>query len=48
MEVYILQTPRKKKRYGFWHFMLDLFLIHITGGLWFFWLLIRFLRSNTR
>lgn len=43
--VYILV---EKKRYGFWHFMLDLFLINITGGLWFLWILIRFLRSNTR
>lgn len=48
MEVYIVKPARKKKRYGFWHFMWDLFLIHITGGLWLLWLIIKFLRSNTR
>lgn len=38
----------KEKRYGFWHFMGDLFLIYITGGLWGLYLLLRHLRSKTR
>ena len=45
--VYVVVT--EKKRYGFWHFMGDLFLGHITGGLWFLYLLLRHLyRSHNR
>jgi len=31
------------KRYGFWHFMFDLFLGILTGGLWWLFLVFRFL-----
>jgi len=37
----------RRKRYGFFHLVLDLFLTLITGGLWFLWIVIRFLRSNS-
>lgn len=36
------------KKYGFWHLILDLILTVVTGGLWLVWILIKFLRSNTR
>lgn len=34
------------KRYGFWNFIVDLFLISITGGLWLLWILLRYLRRK--
>lgn len=34
----------EKKRYGFWHFMGDLFLFYITGGLWGLYLIFRHFR----
>lgn len=36
------------KKYGFWHLVFDLILTICTGGLWLVWILIKFLRSNTR
>ena len=36
------------KKYGFFNFLIDLFLIFITCGVWLIWLIIKFLRSNTR
>lgn len=39
----------EKKRYGFWHFMGDLFLGVITHGLWWIFLALRHIyRSNNR
>jgi hypothetical protein len=37
---------RNKKRYGFGHFLLDLFLIVITGGLWGLYLILRYLAGG--
>jgi hypothetical protein len=34
------------KRYGLGHFVFDLFMIAITGGLWLLYLLIKALRKN--
>lgn len=31
--------------YGLGHFLLDLFLIVITGGLWLIWMIFKFIRS---
>lgn len=36
----------RTKRYGITHFVFDLVMIVLTGGLWFLWMLFRFLRSN--
>lgn len=36
-----------RKRYGFWNFVLDFFLICITGGLWGVWLILKFIRRNS-
>lgn len=33
------------KKYGFWNFILDLFLICITGGIWGIWMIFKFIRS---
>lgn len=33
------------KKYGFWRFILDLFLIFLTGGLWLIWMVFKFIRS---
>lgn len=35
-----------KKRYGFWNFMGDLFMICITGGLWLVYIFIREMRNR--
>lgn len=37
---------RRTKRYGLMHFIFDLFMVVITGGLWLLWMVFRFLRSN--
>jgi hypothetical protein len=34
----------KKGGYGVVKFMVDLFLISVTGGLWLLWILLRYLR----
>lgn len=36
-----------KKKYGFWNFVIDMFLGFITGGIWFIWLIVKFLRKNS-
>lgn len=38
----------KTKKYGFGHLLLDFALTIFTGGLWLIWILIRFLRTNTK
>lgn len=35
-----------KKKYTFGHFLVDLFLVFLTGGLWFLWILFRAIRSK--
>lgn len=35
-----------KKSYGLGHFLMDLFLGVITGGIWWIWLIFKFLRTN--
>lgn len=37
---------RNKKRYGLLDFLLDIFLIIITGGLWLLWMIFKFIRDN--
>ena len=39
---------RKQKRYTIWSFIFDILMTGITGGLWLFWLLLKFLRTNSR
>lgn len=38
----------KAKSYSFGSMVLDVILTFLTGGLWLIWILIRFLRSNTK
>lgn len=33
------------KGYGLMRFMIDLFLINVTGGIWLVWMLFKFIRS---
>lgn len=35
-----------KKKYTFWHGLLDVILVFATGGLWLIWILIKFLRTH--
>ncbi len=35
-----------KKRYGFFHFLLDCVLTLITGGLWLIWIFVREMRRR--
>lgn len=37
---------RNKKRYGLLDFLLDIFLIIITGGVWLLWMIFKFIRDN--
>lgn len=37
---------KPRKRYGFWKFMGDLFMIFITGGLWLIWIFVREMRGR--
>lgn len=39
-------TINRRKRYTFWAFLGDLFMITITGGLWLIWMFIRHIRNN--
>ena len=39
---------RRRKQYTTAHLLWDMFLILITGGLWLIWIIVRYLRSNTR
>lgn len=36
----------KRSRYGFWNFMLDIFMTLITSGLWLIWIFVREMRRN--
>ena len=50
-ETYLTTKGRpmsKRKHYGFGHLLLDFILTMLTGGLWLIWIIIRFLRSNSR
>lgn len=38
---------RRRKSYGLGHFLLDLILIFLTGGLWLIWMVFKFLRKNS-
>lgn len=35
----------KRKKYGFFHLLVDFALTLLTGGLWLIWIVIRALRS---
>jgi hypothetical protein len=34
------------KKYGIFHFLWDLFMVFITGGLWLIWIFIREMRNR--
>lgn len=37
------KPPRK---YGFWKFMLDIFMVCVTGGFWIIWIFVREMRGR--
>ena len=37
---------KERKRYGFWSFIGDLFMIMITAGLWLIWIFVREMRRR--
>ena len=34
------------RKYGFWRFIWDCFLVLVTGGLWLIWIFVREMRSR--
>ncbi len=38
-------TIRRRKSYGFFAFLFDLFMTCITGGLWLIWIFVREMRK---
>jgi len=44
MDRYIFVSSRPVRRYGFFSFIFDLFMICITAGLWLIWIFIREMR----
>ena len=42
--VYYVYQPRRK--YGFFRFMLDVFMVFLTGGLWIIWIFVREMRNR--
>ncbi len=38
---------KRRRRYGFLHLLFDVTLTFLTGGLWFIWIIIRFLGRNS-
>lgn len=38
----------ERKKYTIWTFIFDVLMTGITGGLWLVWLLLKFLRTNSR
>ena len=39
-------TTRKRKSYGLFAFLFDLFMFCITGGLWLIWIFVREMRNR--
>ena len=37
---------RRGRKYGFFNFMLDVFLTFVTGGIWIIWIIIREVRRG--
>lgn len=37
---------RVRRRYGFFHFLWDIFMTCITGGLWLIWIFVREMRNR--
>lgn len=42
--VYVVQ----ERRYGFFHFLWDSFMVLLTWGLWLIWIFVREMRKNNR
>jgi hypothetical protein len=47
-KVHMEVIKMSKGGYGLGRFIIDLFLISMTGGLWLLWILLRYLRRNSK
>lgn len=36
----------RRRRYTFFHFLFDLIMLFITGGIWIIWMIFRYLYNN--
>lgn len=45
---YVVYQIVAKKSYGFWHLLFDFTMTILTCGLWLLWILIKYLRTNSR
>lgn len=45
MPIFIFESVRRK-RYGFWHFVFDIIMTGITGGVWLVFLLLRYMHTH--
>ena len=41
----VIVQQEKKKSYGFFNFIWDVFMVCITGGLWLIWIFVREMRK---
>lgn len=39
-------APRARRRYGFFHFLFDCFMVVITSGFWLIWIFAREMRKR--
>lgn len=35
-----------RRKYGFWRFLLDVFMVCVTGGFWIIWIFVREMRNR--
>lgn len=41
-----MNPPKPKKKYGFFKFLGDIFMVFLTGGLWLIWIFVREMRRR--
>ena len=46
MKMYYEDNFYYRRSYGFFHFIWDIFMVVITGGLWLIWIFIREMRNR--
>lgn len=39
-------VTKTRRQYGFFHFLFDIFMCCITGGLWLIWIFVREMRNR--
>jgi len=46
MKIYFEKEAKAGKTYGFGSIVFDVIMCYITGGLWFFWMFFRYVRTH--